>query len=77
MSDIPDALGVTPLLYAARCGHGAVADILLSEGAHIDFRDMSCKTALQWATSEGHWDVVNLLRNRAAGAETTDGNHGR
>jgi len=52
MSDIPDALGMTPLLYA-RCGNGAVVDILLSEGARTDFRDMSCKTALQWATSKG------------------------
>lgn len=42
----------------ARNGHGGVARLLLEAGADKDSMDWQRKTALIWASGNGHVDVV-------------------
>jgi len=58
-----DGAGVTPLIWAARYGHGEVVRLLLRK-THIqpDQQDTNHgRTALSWAAENGHEGVVRLL----------------
>ena len=54
-------IGSTALHYAARRGNLAIATRLLEGGADLTLRNKSGKTALDWARSLGHSEVVALL----------------
>ena len=58
-----DGAGVTPLIWAASCGHEEVVELLLQQ-KHIqpDKHDTNYdRTALSWAAGNGHEGVVRLL----------------
>src|SRR5918994_3292136 len=56
------ASGETVLMTAARSGALAVVDALLLRGADVNAREASHgQTALMWAVSRGHADVVQRL----------------
>jgi uncharacterized protein len=61
----PDAaseVGVTPLMEAARVGSAASVRTLLSHEANVNARDRDRdQTALMWAVSQRHPDVVRAL----------------
>ena len=64
-----DAVGMTPLIWAARCGHEEVVGLLLrKKDIRPDWPDTnSGRTALSWAAENGHEGVVRLfLRPRFA-----------
>jgi len=62
-----DAVGVTPVLYAFRAEHYAVADVLARRGADLDLRSDSGRIALAgWA---GSGDVERMARWIALGAD--------
>jgi len=58
-----DGAGMTPLIWAARCGHEEVVRLLLRNGrTRPDQQDMSFgQTALSWAAENGHEGVVRLF----------------
>lgn len=59
--------GETPLIAASRTGVLPVVAALLDHGAGVDAKDGSYgQTALMWAISERHSDVVRLLLERGA-----------
>jgi len=61
-----DRAGMTPLIWAARCGHAEVVELLLRE-THIrpDRQDTNYgRTALSWAAGNGHEGVVRLFLGR-------------
>ena len=51
----------TELILSARMGDVEQAKILLSGGAPVSFKDAGGWTALTWAASEGHIEVIDLL----------------
>ena len=53
--------GLTALMIAAGSGHINVVQTLLDKGANIKAKDNNKWTALVWANSEDHKDVVKLL----------------
>ena len=54
--------GLTPLMTAARTGDAQVVGALLSSGADVNAATIETdSTALMWAVSEGHADVVRVL----------------
>jgi ankyrin repeat protein len=54
--------GETPLMAAARAGGVAAVKLLVEHGADVNAREsLQDETALMWATSEGHLDVVDAL----------------
>jgi hypothetical protein len=65
--DVRDDRGATPLIVAARAGHMAIVDVLLSSGATSDARDSEGATALIEAAYFGRTAVVERLL--AAGAD--------
>ena len=61
-----DGLGITPLIWAARYGHGEVVRLLLREkNLQPDKPDPKYwRTALSWAAGSGHEGVVRLFLAR-------------
>ena len=75
-----DFLGITPLIWAAICGHEAVVKLLLKQQTiDPDKPDRFFhRTALSWAASKGHEGIVSLLLGRAsAKPDGTDGWRGK
>ena len=57
--------GVTPLMAAARSGNAAVVRALLNRGADNNAKETGRgQTALMWAVSRHHTDIVKLLLER-------------
>jgi len=58
-----DTAGLTPLMWAARCGHEEVVKLLIGhKHTRPDIPDTeSGRTALSWAAGSGHEGVVRLL----------------
>ncbi|KAL8420475.1 hypothetical protein RB594_003312 [Gaeumannomyces avenae] len=66
---------VTPLHLAARCGWPGpcIRHLVAREGAEkVDTRDEMLRTALSYATEEGHAEVVNVLLENGADATAID-----
>lgn len=61
-----DGQGMTPLLWAAREGHVALARWLLDRGARVNHMDSSGRTALFEACSQGRAKLAMLLLERGA-----------
>jgi ankyrin repeat protein len=61
-----DSVGVTPLIWAAMCGHQDVVKLFLGRGeVDLDVPDGAYgRTALSWAKTNGHEGVVKLLLGR-------------
>ena len=59
--------GETPLLAVARTGDVAAAAVLLAAGAEIDARERwGGQTALMWAASQGHPEMITFLIENGA-----------
>ena len=63
---VADMDGLTPLHFAARCGHEAVAWLLIDRGADVSAADKDGSTPLRDALQRGHEAVARLLRGRGA-----------
>jgi hypothetical protein len=55
------------LHYSAKLGHLALTSMLLDRHADIEAKTLAGNTPLEWAASNGHWQVVRLLLQRGAG----------
>lgn len=64
--DARDRMGARPLSHAARAGHLAMVDFLLTRGAPIDARNLAGATALYFAAERGHAAVARRLIDRGA-----------
>ncbi|KAI4194041.1 MAG: hypothetical protein LQ346_003773 [Caloplaca aetnensis] len=61
-----DSQGNSPIIWAARNGHGSVVQLLLDRDADIGAKNHEEVTALYWAANNGHSATVDLLlKNRA------------
>lgn len=65
---------VMPLIEAAYEGNTVEVQSLIDEGADINEKDASGRTALMIAANRGHTYVVQLLLERGADANATDNN---
>ena len=66
--------GVTPLMRAARTGSVAAVRALLSRNANVNAVETERKqTALMWAASQRHPEVVKLLLDRGADVRARTG----
>jgi ankyrin repeat protein len=63
---VPNDDGQTPLLVASMFRHADIVAWLLSKSADPNTQDLMRKTALQYACSEGHAAVAELLINAGA-----------
>lgn len=52
-----------PIVLAARWGHAEVVDVLLRAGANCDRPDGAGLTAYQWAVTNHHPQVLEVLKN--------------
>ena len=59
-----DALGQTPLMYAAKRGNLEVAQCLIENGAKIESKDKNGSTALYLAETYGQTNLTRLLISR-------------
>jgi ankyrin repeat protein len=59
--------GQTPLMAAAYGGHLAVAEHLLNQGAQVQPKDRQGRTALIYAASSGHDNIIKRLAKQEPG----------
>lgn len=65
--NLAQASGLTPLMTAARTGNVAIVEALVSAGADLNAETTETRsTALMWAVSETHRDVVRVLLDAGA-----------
>ena len=55
-------------MAASENGHTKAVELLLDSGANANKMDVYEKTALLWATENGHVDIIKLLEINEAGA---------
>ena len=55
-----DEDGLTPLHYAAYCGHNEIAELLIAKGADVNAKDNAGTTTLDWAKYKS--EIADLLR---------------
>ena len=58
--------GATPLYFAAKKGHEAVARALIEAGADISMVTVNGRTPLYTAAHNGHTAIVQILRDAGA-----------
>ncbi|CAN9326560.1 unnamed protein product [Alternaria alternata] len=68
--------GEGSLMYAAKHGHCAMAELLLDKGANVNAQGGRYGNALQAASFKGHKAVVKLLLNKGANVNTQGGYFG-
>jgi len=62
----------TPLMCASRNGHVEIVNLLVENGADIDFKDpMNC-TALYYAVSSEHVEIIEILLKHKANVNIPD-----
>ena len=66
----------SPIYYAALCGLGEVAKLLLEEGADVNVEGGRYGNALQAASVKGHKEVVRLLIDNSANVNAQGGQYG-
>jgi ankyrin repeat protein len=59
-----DSDGWTALMYAARDGRPAIAQLLLTAGADVKVKNSQDKTALTLAMERSRSDIIELLKSR-------------
>jgi len=69
---IHEALGTSPLFFAAANGRWKCARTLASLGANVDVADGNGRTALSWAAGLAYYDVVEALLQHGAEVESKD-----
>lgn len=62
----------TALMLAARCGREDIMELLIDNGAAVDFQDDHGLTALMYAAMIGSKDCINFLLHRGAKLELLD-----
>ncbi|KAE8147319.1 hypothetical protein BDV25DRAFT_169222 [Aspergillus avenaceus] len=70
--DSIDVEGLTPLSWAAKCGHKPVVNLLLEKGVEIDSRDATGKTPLLLALRAAHESVAKSLINKGTSVDVKD-----
>ena len=65
-----DAIGATPLHWAAGAGTKEVTELLIAKGADVNAKDQDDETPLDWAIHGGLTEIADLLRKH--GAKTTE-----
>ena len=66
--NLVDEYGYTPLIQAAIVNSASKAKLLLNAGAKVDFPDLTKRTPLHWAASNGNVELCKLLLNSNANA---------
>ena len=65
--DLPDDLGMTPLLWAVYGGYANITELLCRAGADVNLRGSNGETALWHAEDDfGLWEVAAVLRRHGA-----------
>lgn len=64
-----DILGQTALIWASISGIRGLAEFLIQNNADVNAKDNENRTALSRALSEGHTDIVQLLKEGGAKEE--------
>lgn len=64
--NVVDEYGYTPLIQTAIVNSISKAEMLLKAGAEIDFTDLTTRTALHWAASNGNYEMCKLLLHYGA-----------
>ncbi|CEJ87492.1 hypothetical protein VHEMI04432 [[Torrubiella] hemipterigena] len=60
------------LILAAEAGSPVAVQILLEEGADVDYKDTEGSTALHWAVAEGHVETSRVLLSNGADPSSED-----
>eukprot|EP00128_Syssomonas_multiformis_P018083 Colp12_sorted_trinity150504_noHs@15867 len=70
--DVPDNMGVSPLMTSAQSGAFPAAETLILKGADVNFANGSGKTPLMLACFNGHIDIIKLLLRHGADTSAVD-----
>src|SRR5687767_9637164 len=67
-----DSWGAAPLIEAAKNGEIGKVLSLIEAGSNLNVVDETGRTALNWATVQGHSEIVNLLAEHRANVNIRD-----
>lgn len=70
--DIPNKLGETPLVRALKFARAEIVQILLENGADVEWRDADGRTPLVWASLHRQSDITRILLDHGADREACD-----
>ncbi len=71
-TEVTDAEGMTPLMWAAWEDYTSAADVLFAHHANVDAQTPLGETALMKAAFRGHTDIVQKLRSHGAQLDRVD-----
>jgi ankyrin repeat protein len=60
--NLPDANGITPLIYAVQFGHSDIVKLLVQANADKDYKDANGKTPRDYAIMLGNSEIQELLK---------------
>lgn len=66
INDQRNKFRVTPLHVAAEENHPDIVVLLISEGADVDLKEANAITAMSRAGWNGHWEIVEMLKQAGA-----------
>lgn len=72
INKISPQTGDTPLMLAIRCGHAAIADVLLRAGADSNARHKSGETPIMLAAQKGNAHLIQMLVACGARVDVAD-----
>jgi ankyrin repeat protein len=70
--DVRDSNGLTALMWASSYGQLPTVELLLKQGAQLDFGGQEGETSLLLAAAGGHHEVVRLLLTEGAAVNHAD-----
>ncbi len=64
--DLPDNFGMNPLIYGSSYGNTGIVELLVSNGANVNYLSPNSESALIYASKNSHLEIVDLLLRAGA-----------
>jgi len=74
--NLPDTIGMSPLMYGTNSGNAGIVELLVSNGADVNYLNPESESALIYASKKGYLEIMDLLIQAGANVNA-ENNEGR